>query len=272
MVPNSVDEKARLIVLVTKFYPPKTNRDLRNLWQTVVKSAAPDHQKQAILYYILKDCRNLNNAGEHFSRKVWLPEKYKLLVSGLWELDRCHFSIALEHLTDPSLTPTFPDEILYTLINQPKCDNNLAMAYYITISPPLQDARTLNAYFGMLCQNSVSEAYHFTQRQSETKRKSLLEDMVFAVHSEPGSEVRAEKALTLLSLPFTEEEEAWFEECLLYGKASRCNQAKDSVMMRRIAMGKDFESSGPLDRLRTPKIDGIGWDDIRISMEKTGAP
>jgi len=255
---------------VTKSYPPKTNRDIRNLWQTVVKSASPDHQKHAILYYILKDCRHLNDAEAHFSRKVWLQEKYRLLVSGLWELDHCRFSTALEYLTEPSLIPTFPDEILYTLISHPKCDKGLAMAYYITILPPLQDARSLKAYFTLLCQNSVAEAYHFCQRQEASKHKSLLEDLVVGVHSEPGSEARAERALTLVSLPFTEEEEAWFEECLLYGRGARCNQAKDSVIMRRIAMGKSYEGLGALDRLRGQKKDGLSWDDVRSSIQKTG--
>lgn len=219
---------------------------------------------------MLKDCRQLNNGASYFARKVYLPEKYQLLVSGLHELDHCRFSQALEHLTDPSLTPTFPDEILYTLISHPHCDNSLAMAYYITVSPPLQNARTLEAYFSVLCQNSVAEAYHFCQKQDEVKHKALFEALLVAVHSEPGGEARAERALTLLSLPLTDSEEGWFEECLLYGKAGQLNQAKDSVIMRRIAMGRDCEGIGALDRYRGHKIEGVNWDDVRISMQKTG--
>lgn len=224
------------------------------------------------MYYILKDFRQLNNAEEHFAKKVWLPDKYQLLMQGLWHLDHGHFPSALECLTDPSLTPTFTDEILYTLIHHPKCDNNLAMAYYVTVSPPLEDPRTLAAYFSVLCENSVAEAYNFTKRQDVTKHKSLFEDLVTAVHSEDGSEARAEKALTLLSFPFTNEEEAWFEECLLYGKGASCNQAKDSVMMRRIAMGRDYRGLGVLDRLRGHKINGVNWDDVRVSIQKTDSP
>jgi hypothetical protein len=253
----------------TKSYPPRTNRDLRNLWQAINKSNAPDHQKHAIMYYILKDCRQLSNVEEHFAKMVWLPEKYKLMIQGLWHLDHCHFPSALERLTDPSLAPTFTDEILYTLIHHPKCDNSLAMAYYITVSPPLQDRRTLAAYFSLLCQNNVAEAYNFAKRQNEDMHKLLFQDLVVAVHSESGSEARVNKALTLLSLPFTDEEESWFEECLLYGKGASCNQAKDSVMTRRIAIGKDYEGLGALDRLRGNKVNGINWDDVRISMQKT---
>jgi hypothetical protein len=211
----------------------------------------------------------MSNAEEHFAKKVWLPEKYQRLIQGLWQLDHCHFASALELLTDPSLIPTFTDEILYTLIHHPRCDNSLAMAYYVTVSPPLRDSRALAAYFSILCQNSVTEAYDFTTRQDAAKRRSLFEDLVVAVHSEGGSETRAERALTLLSLPFIGEEEAWFEECLLYGKGASCNQAKDSVMMRRIAMGRDYQGLGALDRLRGHKINGVNWDDVRMSMQKT---
>ena len=145
------------------------------------------------------------------------------------------------------------------------------MAYYITMLPPLQDARTLAAYFSILCHNSVAEAYDFAKRQNEAKHKSLFEDLIVAVHSEGQSEARADRAFTLLSLPFTSDEEAWFEECLLYGKGASCNQVKDSVMMRRIAMGRDFEGLGALDRLRGRKIDGVNWDDVRVSLQKTDA-
>jgi hypothetical protein len=193
-------------------------------------------------------------------------------MQGLWQLDRCHFASALELLTDPSLIPTFTDEILYTLIHHPRCDNSLATAYYVTVSPPLRDPRTLVAYFSMLSQNSVTEAYNFTKGQDGAKRKSLFEDLVVAVHTEGGSETRADRALALLSLPLTAEEEAWFEECLLYGKGASCNQAKDSVMMRRLAMGRDYQGLGALDRLRGHKINGVNWDDIRVSMQKTDAP
>lgn len=200
---------------------------------------------------------------------MYLPQRYDLLVTGLWELDHCQFTRALEHLTDPSLTPTFADEILYTLISHPKCDNSLAMAYEIAVSPPLQNTQTLNAYYSLLCETSVVEAYHFCQKRDETEHKRLFEKLVVCVHSEAPDEARAERALTLIGLPYSEEEDAWFEECLLYGVGSKCSGSKDSVMMRRIAMGKEFEGVGALDRLRGPKINGVNWDDVRSSMQKT---
>ena len=253
-----------------KSYPPRSNPDLRSLWQKVLSCTKPEHLKHALLYYILKDCRQLSGVEAHFARKVYLPEKYQLFMCGTWELDHCQFSRALEHLTDPSLTPTFTDEILYTLISHPKCDNGLAMAYYITVSPPLQDQRTLDAYFSLLCQTSVMEAYYFCRRQDEIRHQSMFETLIIAVHAEAAGESRATRALTLIGLPFSDQEESWFEDCLLRGQGASCQNAKDSVMTRRIAMGKDIDGIGALDRLRGHKINGVNWDDVRINLQKAG--
>jgi len=249
-------------------YPPRTNNDLRGLFGKIVQSACPEHQRQALIFYILKDCRGLHNADSNFVRRVYLPEKYQTLICGLWELDHCQFARALEHLTDPTLTPTFTDEILSVLVQHPKCDNALAMAYYITASPPLENETTLHAYFSLLTRNNVAEAYHFTQRQPLPRRRALFEDLLVAVHSEAAGEARSDGALVLVSLPFTTEEEGWFEECLLYGRGAQCPQAKDSVLLRRIGMGKDHSGVGALDRLRGPKVQNVNWDDIRIGLQK----
>ena len=103
------------------------------------------------------------------------------------------------------------------------------------------------------------------------RHKSLFEQLIITVHSEAASEARADRALTLIGLPLSDEEEAWFEECLLHGKGSQLHQAKDSVLMRRIAMGEDYEGPGPLDRYKGQKVNGVNWDDVRNSMQKTKA-
>ena len=209
----------------------------------------------------------MHSADANFAQKTYLPPRYQLLMSGLWELDHCQFGRALDHLTDPSLTPTFPDEILYTLINHPKCQDHLAIAYYLTVSPPLQDRKTLEAYFSLLCQNSVVEAYQFCRKQ-DSNRRQLFEQLVVDVHSGTPSTNRSERALTLIGLPLSNEEEQWLEECLLYGKGAQCQQAKDSVLMRRLAMGKDYKGLDALDRLRGSRISDVNWDDVRRSMQK----
>ena len=187
-------------------------------------------------------------------------------MTGFWELDHCQFSRALEHLTDPSVTPTFSDDILLTLIRHPKCDNNLALAYSLTVRPPLQNPQTLDAYFNLLCQANVVEAYRYAQQQPESKNKALFEKLIVFVHAESAGEARADLALLLLGLPLTEVEERWFEDCLLHGPGSKYPGAKDSVIMRQIATGKNLETT--LDRQSGPRINGLIWDDIQSSMRK----
>lgn len=182
----------------------------------------------------------------------------------MWELDHGQFSRALEHLTDPSLPPTFADEILLVLLTHPKCDDSLAMAYHISVSPPLQDQATLETYFALLIRTNVVEAYHFAKRQSQSKHKKLLEDLIVSIHEEEAGNSRAERALLLVGLPLSPEEETWFEDCLLNGAASNCKDAKDSVMMRRIVKGNvNQPDPAGLNRLRGQKIEGINWENIR---------
>jgi hypothetical protein len=250
-----------------KSYPPKCNNDLKALWQKIADCAAPEHQKHALLFYILKDCRQLSNADTEFAKQVYLPRRYELVMTGFWELDHCQFSRALEHLTDPSVTPTFADEVLLTLVRHPKCDNSLAMAYYLTVNPPLQSKQALNAYFDLLCDASIVEAYRYGQKQSELKHKMLLEKLIWSVHSEAADDMRAERALLLIGLPLTEQEEGWFEECLLHGGASKLPGARDSILMRRLAVGK--HGRDPVNRHHGPKINGLDWNIILSSMQRT---
>src|SRR5271155_3377846 len=92
---------------VTQFYPPKSHQDLKVLWQKIAGNSAPDYQKQALLFYIWCDSKNVENVERNFADRVLLPERYKLFVMGLWDLDHGNFQRALENLTHPILTPTF---------------------------------------------------------------------------------------------------------------------------------------------------------------------
>ena len=256
---------------MTKLYPPSTNQDLRTLYNKIVKTNAADHQKHALLFYILKDCsRHLSDVDRNFVRSVYLPSKYGLLITGLWELDRGHLSYAVDCLTEPSLTPTFTSEILWTLIKHEKPGDNLAMSYYLSVSPSLaEDINLLKAYFFLLVKSSITEAYIFAQNQASHIHRLLFEDLILHIHTLPSNEERGFQAMELISLPFTGDEESWFEDCLLHGQASQCHNAKDSVNARRIAMGKDPGGIGALDRVRGPKVGDVNWDDLRLSLQKT---
>lgn len=255
-----------IIRAAAKLFPSKTNQDLRKLFETIVHASAPDHQKHSLIYYILKDCKPLTDHGETFARRVYLPRKYKVLISGLHDLDQGQAKQAVELLTDPSLTPTFSDQILYALLQNPKVDGSLAMAYYLTVSPPLEDQKTLSAYFSFLSDTDIVNAYHFCQIRVDSERKSLFEQLILAALSTKRNQTVA-RAEALVSLPFTEMELLWFEDFLLHGKGSSCHGAKDSVVMRRIATGKEYTDIQPLQRFRGQKIEGIDWGDVRSNFQ-----
>ncbi|KAK5061185.1 hypothetical protein LTR84_007727 [Exophiala bonariae] len=252
-----------------KNYPARSNQDLRNVWSKIVQSPAPDEQKLALLYYVLLDCRGITGVDNVFVRRTYLPQKYQLLVQGLWELDHSQFSKALEHLTDPSLALPFADEVLLSLLKHPRCEPALATAFYITVSPPLRDPKTVDAYFDLLSSNNLPEAYYFAKRQDKLNHKSLFEKLVATVHQEKGGQLRATRATILVGLPFSSEEDAWFEDFLLRGKGTKFPGAKDTVMVRRLATGKSVSAvteNTMLNRLKGENIDGVSWETIRRSI------
>lgn len=73
-------------------YPPKSNQHLRELYKQILLSSFPNHQKQAVIYYLLRDCR-ANEALAQFLRRCSIPDKYQLFIDGLWHLDRLEFPV-----------------------------------------------------------------------------------------------------------------------------------------------------------------------------------
>jgi hypothetical protein len=88
---------AVLIFIATKFYPSKTNGELRSLHKAIIDSTGEEHHKISVMYYILLDFdaptgrRNYSTAFERFS---FLPPKYSIYMKGLWHLDRLEFEVS----------------------------------------------------------------------------------------------------------------------------------------------------------------------------------
>jgi hypothetical protein len=144
----------------------------------------------------------------------------------------------------------------------PEDDDSLALAYYITVSPPLASSEVLYAFFGVLCRTGVPEAFYFTRKRDEISRKELFELLVTSIlRSEPGS-WRGEVA---------NREEQWMEDCLLRGKAKHHHGAKDTAMMRRVATGRLDNLGNELESLVGKKMEGINWDVLKRNMRQ-GAP
>ena len=80
----------------SSYYPPHSEPELRELHKRISSTRAPDNQKQSLLYYIRKDFPNCDHqAAEELTQKFYLPEKYKILIDGLWLIDRLKFEVAI---------------------------------------------------------------------------------------------------------------------------------------------------------------------------------
>ncbi|KAL4808850.1 nuclear pore complex assembly-domain-containing protein [Aspergillus unguis] len=254
---------------VTKLYPPISNSDLRTLIRHIISSELDIHQKQSLIYYILKDCRAPSDAAAQFARKCHLPEKYRLFIEGLWHLDRLEFRRAIEYLTEPSIIPTFPDEILYalTLSHIPRHDDSLVMAYYLTVNPPLTSEKAQRAFIETMCRASITETFYFTRKHNDALRQSYLTQLIEFVLKTSSGQLRSKRAMQLIDLPLDDQEEEWFEDALLRGRAKTLHGAKDTAMMRRLATGRTAGMSVELESLGGKKIDGVDWDLLKQSTE-----
>ena len=76
-------------------YPPRTNKELRNLHELIVSAKIAEHHKQSLLFYLLKDCRAHVDVdlAEEFARKCYMPDKYKICIEGLWAMDKAQFKV-----------------------------------------------------------------------------------------------------------------------------------------------------------------------------------
>ncbi|KAL8818588.1 MAG: hypothetical protein Q9223_002813 [Gallowayella weberi] len=222
-----------------ELYPPRSNKSLRDLHQEIIQSASPDHHKQSVLYYILKDVPDKDGTASNFAQLVFLPERYRIFIKGVWLLDRGDFETALGHLTEPVLIPTFPEEILHLLCTHPnQHDDKLPLAYYYTVSPAITSPKILEALFSKIAISSVTEAFFWSRKQGEPNHQELFQQLILTVLDGPEGDDRARRSVELIHLPFSKEEEAWFEAFLSDGEGRDLRGAKDTLAVRAIATGK----------------------------------
>jgi len=81
----------------------------------------------------------------------------------------------------------------------------------------------------------------------------------------------AARSVELVSLPFTAEEEVWFEEHLLHGEGRAIRKAKDTVMMRRIGTSK-FTESLAMQGLTSRAIGGLDWEQLSGAVQQGLGP
>ncbi|KAI1385992.1 nuclear pore complex assembly-domain-containing protein [Hypoxylon trugodes] len=233
--------KALNLSRTTSHYPPKNKEALRQLYIQICESrSATIHHKISVVFYLLLDidARNDTQQAESFAQRASMPNKYRIFMKGLWEMDAQHFDVALQYLTHPSLEPDFVDDIITVLIRHAKNgDYTLPLAYYHSVQPIIQSSTALELLFGALAKSSVIDAFQFTRSHSDIMRHQLFQRLVLSVLESPRNDESAERARDLTSLPFDAEEEEWFKECLESGEGKRLATAKDTLLMRKIATG-----------------------------------
>ncbi|TID13945.1 hypothetical protein E2P81_ATG07012 [Venturia nashicola] len=249
-----------------KLYPPQSNVELRKLYKSIVAFDAPEHVKQSLVFYLLRDLVAFpgKDAASQFAEDCALPNKLVTFVEGIHNLDRSQFEPAIENLTSPSVTPRYTTEILAALLNAGK--GNLALAYCQTVSPSLADHDLLVQYFTMIAEGSVTQAFYFIRTQPPSKQRDLLQILI-----ERTCRGSPDEGVELVDLPLTQKEEADFEHFLLRDTHGRnYPHAADMVMMRRISTGKFSQAKEDFRTLNLSKIprNDITWSNIMDGLDK----
>lgn len=219
-----------------------------------------------------------------------LEKRFWTFIEGLWALDHLEFRTAVEHLTHPSIIPTFPDEILYTLmrgrdrlgsvgIEKGTEEDILPLAYYNCVKPPLEDDKVRDEFAKYISARNVTEAYYWLRDRPEYEHMHLLEVLVettlerSAWSNDVDDELysRRDKAVELVSLPLTEEEEAHVEKFLIEGKGRTYRGAQDTLLMRRIATGKLAEVASEKGT-RGRRHDGVTWEVLKDGVKQGLGP
>ena len=167
---------------------------------------------------------------------------------------------ALPFLTEPVLTPTFSEDILYTLCRHaPEDDGTLPLAYYHTVSVSITSSKVLEAFFSILCHTSITEAFFYSRSQGEAIHRGLFERLINCVLTNNQAKSRAYQSTDFITLPLDKTEESWLEEYLSEGEGRRLPGAADTLTTRAMIMGRFDEMKGPGELSRDRKIDGLNW-------------
>ncbi|KAF3004970.1 hypothetical protein E8E13_008054 [Curvularia kusanoi] len=277
-----------------KAYPPKTPQQLRDLHERIVSSETTLHNKHCLVFYILKDLSPQHHEDDElataFAQDVHLEKRFWTFIEGLWALDHLEFATAVGNLTHPSIIPTFPDEIMLTLLKgreklnrvnlqKGEQDEVLPLAYYNCVKPPLEDQKVRDEFVKYLSARNVTEAYYWIQTRPEYEQKPLLEILIeetleksaWAGSIPDENYLREDKAMELVGLPFTDQEDEFIEKFLTEGKGRTFRNAEDTVMMRRIAMGRLTDVVKD-QNTRGRRMNGVTWDSLKDGVEKGLGP
>lgn len=123
-----------------------------------------------------------------------------------------------------------------------------------------------------MCSASITEAFFFSRSHGEWIHQHLFEQLVSFVHASSEGDTRAARAVELTGLPLDENEETWLEEYMIKGKGRLLFGAKDTIMMRRITMGRAQEAIEFSENMSGRTIDGVNWTALREGLQQGSKP
>ncbi len=155
------------------------------------------------------------------------------------------------------------------LVRLSKNDLTLALAYYQTVSPTLTEKQGIECLFSALARTSVTDAFYFCRGQPEHAQRHMFEMLISLVLHNSSIDSVADRSVELVNMPFTKEEEVWFEEYLLKGDGATLKKARDTVMMRRIGTGNfpDALSLKGERGFQKRAIGGLDWGTLSEAVE-----
>lgn len=103
-----------------QMYPPQNLASLVKLIEIIESRVRKDINKISLIYYILLDYPASFTAGDslpkYYADETDLPEGYRHLIKGLHLMDSFHFEKGLTHLCQPSVVPTYPEQVVSAFV------------------------------------------------------------------------------------------------------------------------------------------------------------
>ena len=94
----------------------------------------------------------------------------------------------------------------------------------------------------------------------------MFQMLISLVLNNSSKETIADRSVELLNLPFTGEEEAWFEEYLSNGEGRQIRKASDTLLIRKIATGR-FTESLAVKGVVVRTIGGMDWNTLSDAVQ-----
>jgi hypothetical protein len=143
----------------------------------------------------------------------------------------------------------------------------LPLAYYHTVQPALKGCRAVESLFSAIAQASVVEAFYFARAQADIPRRKMFETLIASVLNSPAGDRTANRAAELVNLPFTQEEEDWFEFFLTVGDGKGLKRANDTLMIWKIGTCR-FKEALSVSISGGKPINSLSWETIASGLQE----